>query len=168
MSDRLHTGGDVDAFCTKCKMDLTHTIVAMVEDTPVQVKCNTCHTFHRYRAPKSAPKRSSAPGATRRTATAGAKSRTEKARTKSAASAKVRWEGLLEEHAETEARRYNVKETWAKDDIILHPTFGTGVVLEQLPGNKIRVIFEDSERILIHRHGQPPIEQADRADEHRF
>ena len=38
------TGGEVDCFCTRCKMVLAHTILAMVGDRPARVKCNTCHT----------------------------------------------------------------------------------------------------------------------------
>src|SRR5689334_3180217 len=50
-----YTAGDeVDAACSKCKMVLAHTIVAMVEDRIARVKCNTCQGEHAYRAPPSA------------------------------------------------------------------------------------------------------------------
>src|SRR5207302_3841179 len=42
-------GGDVDAFCTRCKMELGHTILAMVGARPVRVRCNTCGGEHNYR-----------------------------------------------------------------------------------------------------------------------
>lgn len=50
----LRAGQEVDAYCTKCKMDLTHRIVAVVGGRPVKVECRTCYTVHVYRAPKSA------------------------------------------------------------------------------------------------------------------
>jgi hypothetical protein len=34
MAEQYKTGGDCDAWCTKCKMDLAHTIVAMVTASP--------------------------------------------------------------------------------------------------------------------------------------
>src|SRR5262245_52213779 len=50
-------GGDIDAWCGKCKMMLTHTIEAMVGEKPARVLCNTCKSSHAYKA--------SAPGTSR-------------------------------------------------------------------------------------------------------
>ena len=50
-----YTAGDeVDSKCTKCKLILAHTIVAMVGDQIARVKCNTCGGEHAYRPPPSA------------------------------------------------------------------------------------------------------------------
>ena len=35
MARKLTTGGDVDSWCTKCKMMILHTIVAMVDDSGI-------------------------------------------------------------------------------------------------------------------------------------
>ena len=55
----LKVGGDVDSWCTKCRMMLTHRIVAMVGPKPARVECETCHSQHnwRERAPGDAPVR---------------------------------------------------------------------------------------------------------------
>ena len=46
---RRRPGDDVDAYCTRCKRDFTHTILAMAnEETPERVRCNTCGSEHRY------------------------------------------------------------------------------------------------------------------------
>jgi hypothetical protein len=45
-------GQEIDAFCTKCKMDLLHKIVAAVNGKPAKVECRTCFTVHMYRPPK--------------------------------------------------------------------------------------------------------------------
>ena len=46
---RLRPGNDVDAYCTRCKRDFTHTILAMADETtPERVRCNTCGSEHRY------------------------------------------------------------------------------------------------------------------------
>src|SRR5262245_13687579 len=55
-------GQEIDAYCTKCKMDLLHKIVAVVDGKPVKVECRTCYTTHLYRAPR-APRPSAATGA---------------------------------------------------------------------------------------------------------
>src|SRR3954466_12892766 len=52
----LKPGVEVDAWCTKCKMDLLHRIIAMQGDKVLRVECRTCNGHHSYRAPKaSAP-----------------------------------------------------------------------------------------------------------------
>ena len=49
---KLTAGSEIDAWCTKCRMDLGHRIVAMVKDQPKRVVCQTCGSQHNYRAPK--------------------------------------------------------------------------------------------------------------------
>ncbi len=45
------------AYCTRCKMDFTHTILAMADDvTPDRVRCNTCGSEHRFIPERSAPR----------------------------------------------------------------------------------------------------------------
>ena len=52
---RRRPGDDVDAYCTRCKMDLTHTILLMAdEETPERVRCNTCASEHRFIRERSA------------------------------------------------------------------------------------------------------------------
>src|SRR5262245_65118967 len=63
-------GGEVDAFCTRCKMTLAHTILAMVGQTIARVQCNTCGGQHAYRSapgttkPRSSSSSSSSGGST--------------------------------------------------------------------------------------------------------
>src|SRR5207248_1638052 len=49
----LRAGIEIDAYCTRCRMDLTHRIIAVVNNKPVKVECRTCYGTHNYRAPKS-------------------------------------------------------------------------------------------------------------------
>ena len=46
-------GGEVDAFCTRCKMTLGHTILAMVGTRIARVRCNTCNGDHVFRKESS-------------------------------------------------------------------------------------------------------------------
>src|SRR4051794_27869076 len=64
-------GQEIDAFCTKCKMDLLHKIVAEVKGRPVKVECRTCYTTHMYRPTKGAHSPGAAPAATAATSGGG-------------------------------------------------------------------------------------------------
>jgi hypothetical protein len=45
-------GHDILAYCTRCKMNLTHTIVTMDQNKPGRVLCNTCKSERQYNAKK--------------------------------------------------------------------------------------------------------------------
>src|SRR5215472_6527822 len=45
----LKVAGEVDGWCTRCRMVLNHRIVSMDKARPYQVLCLTCHTQHLYR-----------------------------------------------------------------------------------------------------------------------
>src|SRR5215218_2806854 len=52
---RKRPGDDVGAYCTRCKRDFTHTVLAMAtDDLPERVRCNTCGSEHRYIRERSA------------------------------------------------------------------------------------------------------------------
>ena len=47
-------GHDILAYCNRCKMNLTHTIVTVENNNqPGRVQCNTCKSEKQYRPPKS-------------------------------------------------------------------------------------------------------------------
>jgi len=157
MTEKFIVGRDCDAWCTRCKLDLAHIIVAMVDALPVQVKCNTCGGVHKYRAPKSAPKAASS---RRTTASSSSRSTASKRLTKaqiaeqeSARELRLRWDQHLARLADVDARRYSVKEAFASDEVIEHPKFGVGFVLEEVTDKRIKVLFQDAERVLVCRHG---------------
>lgn len=49
-------GKDLDAWCTRCKLDTTHVIVSLKADglSPKRVECTSCRGQHNYRPPKTA------------------------------------------------------------------------------------------------------------------
>jgi hypothetical protein len=52
---RKRPGDDIDAYCTRCKMDLTHTVLTMATlELPERVRCNTCGSEHRFIRERSA------------------------------------------------------------------------------------------------------------------
>src|SRR3954452_13045413 len=76
----IKPGTEVDSYCTKCRMDLLHRIIAVHNGRIMQVECRTCRGHHNYRRPKSAV---SEP---RTTATRTASSSTDRPRQSSGAS----------------------------------------------------------------------------------
>lgn len=64
--------------------------------------------------------------------------------------AKKAWNKLSEE-TDTEIRRtYNVAEDYTENDVLEHPKFGVGFVVEIMSDKKISVLFEDGLRRLVY------------------
>jgi len=123
---RSQVGGDVDAYCGKCKDVREHVIAAINPDGSIgRVECRTCHSNHIYRerSSRSSTTRSSTRGGKKESAPV-----TEKI-------------GPL--------RAYSMQEKFAEGDRVDHPKFGVGVVVEVRAG-KIDVKFGREVKTLIH------------------
>jgi hypothetical protein len=132
----LKTGGEVDAYCTKCRMTLAHTILAMVGATQIaRVQCNTCHGQHTYRTED------------------GSKPRPTAARAPQPRKEVISWDRRVAELDPAKARTYAPKQTFAVDELISHPTFGLGIV-SAVRQDKIDVAFKAFEKTLVHARGE--------------
>ena len=146
----LKTGGEVDSFCTKCRMVLNHRIIAMVGTRPVRVECSTCNSHHNYRP--------NAPGEKASTGTAGGlvvtRSSTPRATrgpTKAAQAVMDRekaWEKSIAGKAVSDFRVYRVSLTFKEGDLIRHSKFGDGVVTRIIDAGKVEILFKDEARTL--------------------
>ena len=138
-------GGDCLASCTKCKMDLAHVIVAMIDNKPAKVICKTCKSQHKYKrlGTAEAIKKASKPRAARKTAA-----------TETVRVAEL-WEQKMAENKEARSRMYSPQATFLKGDVIEHPKFGMGFVQEVRLGNKVAVLFRDEEKVLVHSMAPP-------------
>ncbi len=147
----IRTGGEIDAYCGKCELNLAHTIIAMVGPKVVRVKCNTCGSDHQYRGEQplvkavsfAAPKKSSSG------ASAG------KPKAVKAPVVVVSWDEQFRGKDLTKAKKYSPRETFAVDDVVDHPTFGLGLV-RAVRGDKIEVGFKQEDKVLVHGKGAPP------------
>jgi hypothetical protein len=145
-------GGDVDSWCTKCRMMLTHRIVAMVGTKPARVECETCHSQHNYRAhaPGDTPvARAGAPrsaiGASGpRPARISSATRLEQERREREQS----WERAVTGKLLGDFVKYTVKESFKVGDLVKHTKFGDGVVLRVIDAHKVEVLFRDEPRTL--------------------
>ena len=155
MTKALKTGGEVDAWCTRCRMLLNHRIVAMVGPKPVRVECSTCGSQHNFRptAPGTKPERSDG-GATPARRVVGASSGGGAPRGAAAAMAKAEaerrvretsWEKAIAGKGMADFRRYDVGQTFQEGDLVRHSKFGDGVVTRVLDAKKVEVLFKDGD-----------------------
>ncbi|MCG3159937.1 MAG: hypothetical protein JMDDDDMK_00963 [Acidobacteria bacterium] len=123
---RPQLGGDVDAYCGKCKETREHVIAAINPDGSIgRVECRTCRSNHIYR------ERS-------------AKTSTTRSSTRAAKKESV---SVIEDIGPL--RAYSMQERFAAGDRVDHPKFGVGVVVEVRAG-KIDVKFGREVKTLIH------------------
>ena len=145
-STALSVGKEIVCYCTRCKMDLGHTIMSMIGGIPSRVICRTCKSEHNYK-PKKGVKE---PGAT--PATSGTRSVVRAPReTKVEKTVPVEVEWMKQLNASTRPlREYAANESFSVGDRIKHPTFGEGVVQKLLFPNKLEIIFRMDIKTLVH------------------
>lgn len=131
MAEPYAVHSNIMSYCTPCKASREHTIVSVVDAVAEQVQCSVCGSTHKFKDPTTAPK----------------------ARVPRAKKASVRppgelafWENGIrqasgKERAYTMAAKYNV------GDIVLHDTFGKGIVVKTYQ-SKCDVMFEDKKRLM--------------------
>lgn len=137
---KIAVGSDVEAYCTKCKLVLTHTVIAMQGAKPRRVHCNTCDGEHNFRATKPVGKTPAKP----KKAKAAKKTTSRKTRQS--------WEEVMQEAASKPHKKYSMSGSFAEGDWIEHATFGLGCVQIFAAPNKITVRFADSTRLLVCNH----------------
>ena len=144
MSKAYTAGMEVDAWCTKCKLDLNHRIIAMNGDAIKRVECLTCRGHHNYRRPKSAEpaKATKKKRSTSKT--------TKKARIAAAEELRQSWEQAIMGRSPTDFTAYRITQTFAAGQLLRHKKFGDGVVAEVLEDGKVAVLFEDGQKTLVH------------------
>lgn len=149
MSKPLRAGGEVDSWCTKCKLVLNHRVIAMVGGVPVRVECSTCMSHHNFRARAPGEKAPSAARAA--SASSGPRSTRAASATKAQQAALDRersWEKAVSGKAVSEFKNYRVDEIFAEGDLIRHKKFGDGVVTRILDPRKVEILFKDEPRTL--------------------
>lgn len=142
LSTGYKAGDEVDSKCTKCKMVLAHTILAMVGSKIAQVRCNTCGGTHTYRPPPSASEASAARRRAEKKAVA-----LEADKQKSSA---AEFDSIVRTVDTSGALPYSAGMGLELNQVIEHATFGLGVVTELREGNKAHIAFRDGGRILVY------------------
>lgn len=147
----LKVGGEVDAFCTKCKMLLAHTVLAIWAGQIKRVRCNTCMGEHAFR--KSEPGSGGVSSSSRARAPIAAKAKAKP----SDAGVSSSYGELIAGKDVSAALRYDVKAKYVVGELVRHPAFGVGVVAAARGFDKIDVAFPGSVKTLVHNKGAGPV-----------
>jgi hypothetical protein len=139
-------GQEIDAFCTRCKVDNVHVIVAVWEGAVKKVQCKSCNHEHLYRRPRAG--REKAAAAARAARPSRAPGRRSHAPEPSPAE---RWKEALSGRDPAAAKPYSMKGSFAAGDLIRHTSFGQGLVAKLVPPDKMEVMFEEGTKVLVHR-----------------
>ncbi len=129
MLEKFSEGESIPSYCTECKLNLDHTIVAVNGAEIVKVKCMACGSTHKYRNASAIVKRRSP------------RKKEDTARTN-----EVFWETCLAASKGKEIT-YEMTGKYHVGDIVLHHVFGKGIV-RKLYLNKCDVLFKDKERLM--------------------
>ena len=147
----LSAGSEIDSWCTKCRMDLGHRIIAMVHGRPKRVICQTCGSQHNYRAPASETKAVVRRNAAPKPAGSAAQRVTQKAQ---AEAQRVHdWESRIAGQAMDAFTRYTIDKSYARGELVIHKKFGEGYVVDVLEAGKVSVMFRDGPRTLAQGQG---------------
>lgn len=138
----IRVGGEVDAHCNKCELNLAHTILAMVGTAIKRVQCNTCGSQHMFRGQQPLQKAASF-SSPKKTATP---------RTPKAEVVVIGFDELLKGKDLTKARKYSIRDTFKVDEVVDHPTFGFGIVSAARP-DKVEITFKAEVKTLVHGKG---------------
>jgi hypothetical protein len=146
MPKPLKVAGEVDSWCTRCRLILNHRIVSMKAGKPHQVECLTCRSTHLWRP--NTPGEKPAAGGGERTRAAGPAS----AKAPRVSAAAVRheqtWEKAISGRGVHDFKPYNVTANFHEGDLVRHKKFGDGVVTRVIDAHKVEVLFRDEARTL--------------------
>jgi hypothetical protein len=145
MPKPLKVAGEVDSWCTKCRLVLNHRIVSMKNGKAYQVECLTCRSTHLWR-PTSPGEKPAAAGGGRapRPGTGSPKS----TRVTPAMRHEQTWEKAIAGRGVNEFKPYNTGASFREGDLLRHKKFGDGVVVRVIDGHKVEVLFKDEPKTL--------------------
>ncbi len=131
---------DIVAYCTSCKLDLAHVIVALDGEKVKKVLCKTCDKEHVYKAPKKG------------------KAPPKKKKTKAKAKAKPKkitispleeWETAMGQAKDAPISVYEQDGSFKEGEKLDHSSFGKGLITKLIHPNKMEVIFEAGTKFMI-------------------
>jgi hypothetical protein len=141
--------GEVDGWCTRCRLVLNHRIVSMKSGKPHQVECLTCRSQHLWRPGAPGEKRAGAGnGGDEKASTSAAKGAPRAARVSGATKHVQLWEKATLGRAVGEFKAYSVGANFREGDLLRHKKFGDGLVTRVIDASKVEVLFRDEVRTL--------------------
>src|SRR3954454_422876 len=146
-------GGEIDAWCTKCRMDLLHRIIAMNGDKVARVECRTCKGDHNYWKPKNGPvDAKTRTGAARANGTGSPRTPSLSPRRAAAADAERNreqtWSKAVLGQPVTAFKAYRPALAFEEGQLVRHSKFGDGYIVRVIDRQKVEVMFKDGPRTL--------------------
>jgi hypothetical protein len=139
-AQKPQVGEIIESHCRRCNDRTGHAIVSFIDGAVAKVQCRACGSVHKHRAEKAS--------------TGGASSRSSKSKSKSRPkdhqqpAIDPRWQEQIETRDTHQAKPYSMDCQCVKNELLEHPRFGTGVVQELVAPNKVRVLFQEGEKLL--------------------
>ncbi|MBT3182677.1 MAG: hypothetical protein HN337_09265 [Deltaproteobacteria bacterium] len=125
-------GTEILSYCGRCKIPLNHLIHSVTKTgKPDRCECQTCGALHKYRNPDKPVKPRGKAGPK-----------------KEKVSIETLWKEAVAAAGEN-ATPYAMSGNFAEGELMDHSTFGKGVVQTLINHTKIKVIFQDAEKILV-------------------
>lgn len=138
----MAVGQEIICFCSSCKLDLRHVIVAHKSGNsgPIsKVRCNTCKKIHAYRG-KPADKSATL-----------TKKQVAVREKPQVIPLEVEWREQLRSNENKPSIKYAPTNEFKVGDVIDHPTFGCGIVRAMKDSNKFEVLFQRDIKTLVHK-----------------
>lgn len=143
---QISPGDDVEAWCTRCRMNLNHRVVALVGTQIQRVQCLTCGGDHKYYPPKYEKQDSSE----RKHLRVVSSDKERRSAQKGSSRSSNEWATFMKDlPPDAPPRPYNISETYSSGDFIQHPMFGVGKVLDIVGAEKMQVVFQEGRKILL-------------------
>lgn len=137
MALAVKAGSEIKYFCSKCDLELWHTVVAVVGGQPARVRCNTCKSERNYKAPKLESSTPRTPRAISRPKVQG--------------SHPDFYQQKLRDNLMKTPVPYRADKDFLADDVIDHVKFGRGIVLKLVHPDRMDVLFQDEMRTLVRK-----------------
>ncbi len=137
-------GNNIDAYCTKCKLLLSHTVVSEVGGVAHNVQCKTCGSQHKYRR---APSERKTGGKTVREVLS--RRASVNSAGKQPLNATLLWELKHRDlDHDTAIREYRMNDKYKAGEVIQHHAFGVGFVERITSDTRMNVLFKDAVKMM--------------------
>jgi uncharacterized Zn finger protein (UPF0148 family) len=139
-------GEYIDAYCSKCKLVLSHVILFKIDGAVSKVKCNTCKAEHKYYPLQPAAKKAAGRKTVARKEKTEKKTSTPKVKINDAP---LKWDTKNRNmDASVTIKDYSIHDQYSTEDVINHSVFGLGFVERIVSDKSMDVLFHDSVKLM--------------------
>lgn len=133
----IRVAKDIIAYCTSCRLNLVHTVVAMQDGKVERVLCRSCKKEHAYRLPKGIGGAAARKGPGR------------KPPGKRPEALGDAWEFAMKNTLLQRPKVYAMDGIYEAGDRITHSKFGDGLIRKIIQPNKMEVLFQQDVKTLV-------------------